>query len=268
MPKHCVRPRVVVGARDLALATALLVGCLASAPAQPAARPLDAVTSDSRSRAAFLGLPEDAATEALITRRTPDTRSLVTFVADDATTLTARYGTAPGRERADVVLLLHDEGGGHADFDALGLRLLGAGYSVMATEVRHDRGSRDPEAAINWLVNSHLTGTGRLAIIGVGEGSRLAAEVSAVLAHKVSTVVFLEPGTVGGLLGDSVEVIGPKPMMAVADEADPIGIQRARQLQIRNINVIVVRVGMEPGAGMLDSEIVFNRLRTFLETGR
>ena len=175
------------------------------------------------------------------------------------TPATSAASAAPGAAaapsaRAPGVLLLHQMGGSRADWNALTPKLTGAGYSVLATDLRghgesltvtgtrrtHEKFTAmdylgmvdDAREALGFLRKQPGVDARRIAIIGASIGANCAL-LTAAQDPVVKTAVLLSPGSdYHKILTDPVARTCGRPVLLVASEGDAYSVESAKRLSL------------------------------------
>ena len=175
--------------------------------------------------------------------------SAVSFPSNDGVEVSALFGTAQADQLLPVVILLHDLGGGKADWlnnTGTYVALLERGYAVLAIDMRghgqtplpDDRqvlelvdlelSFLDVHAALVWLPSQSQVDVSRIAVVGTGSGGNVAYVSSGRMPDLIKTGVSLSPGLWGAssmeplVTGAGLESFAPRSMLFMAGDQDQI----------------------------------------------
>jgi pimeloyl-ACP methyl ester carboxylesterase len=177
----------------------------------------------------------------------------VTLKAADGAAVQAE---ASGEGKQGVVLV-PDDAGAPADWDAVREHLAGKGFPVVAVGLRGSPGARDEAtwaktpadvaAAVAWLRGR---GVQTVTVVGAGLGGAVALHAAAVDEH-VTSVVLVGPklGAPGLRITEDLAAYGTRPLLLVASATDAGATQAAKALQGRAAGPTTLRLVDAKGAG-------------------
>ena len=158
--------------------------------------------------------------------------------SDGVVVRAAEYGKG-----SNAVILVHDKGRTREDWAYFAERLGGAGYHVLAVDLRGHGGSHPPDAltdadfpkmaldvaaAARWFES---LGVQQLVVIGASFGANVALAAAAE-DPKIDSVVLLSPGLnlSGVTLSGPIEKFGERPSFVIASNEDAYSVRSANLL--------------------------------------
>lgn len=181
--------------------------------------------------------------------------------------LTSSDGTALGASEygsgAKGVVLVHGDGKSAADWHALGGRLAGNGFHVLAVDLRGTGGSplpapavdadwgnmpNDVLSAVTWL-RSH--GATEVSLIGADTGGSVALAAGAADPAIASITVLSPAVTAHGLkITESLAAYGKRPLLLVAGSGDTLASKTAGLLEPRALGPKDLRISAGSSSGV------------------
>lgn len=219
----------------LLLISLVLLGCGAQTP-QPAL-PSPSVVPETVERGPEAATPAPLPT-AIVAPAGPGIQMVRLQTADEVTIVGSYY--QPPAPKAPGVILLHMVARSRQDWDPLARKLQGAGYAVLAIDLRGHgesggtqawgRMPQDVVAAQVFLSRQPEVDGGRIGIVGASIGANLGLDYAA--SHGVvRSLVLLSPGLdYRGIKTERPMQEYDRPVLIVASEEDQYSVESSRKL--------------------------------------